>query len=338
MRRIIFIPIVFGLLFIHACKDDGNTGTVERDLDTYADWMTALINTKGDAVTLRNISMPRAHDAGMYELTSCTVGANACNTKTQDLSMKLMLEAGVRAYDIRPVLDNGVYYTEHTTDCGGLGCKGDLISNILQQTKDFLDTHSELVIFTFGHWCNTDGDDEDLLGMVESIMGDRLHKADASGNFIDTPLGTVLDINAAKGKLIIMYSGAEDTSENRAKGIFPYSYIPTEGTYANSYDFEVMSSDQIQKFNDFDPSGDAIFRTSWTMTLDAGLSVACVFSDAQSIEFYANQANAALPSSIDELIANETIRKGKIFNIISVDFADTFVTDQCIKLNNLNLD
>jgi hypothetical protein len=76
MRRIIWVVIVFSLLFVHACKDDDKI----RDLDTHADWMTSLIYTKGDAVTLKNLSMPGAHDAGMYELTSCTVGANACNT------------------------------------------------------------------------------------------------------------------------------------------------------------------------------------------------------------------------------------------------------------------
>jgi hypothetical protein len=337
MRRIIYITIIFSLLFINACKDDDKV--VERNLDTHADWMTSLINTKGEAVTLRNISVPRAHDAGMYELTSCSLGANACNTKTQDINMTAMLSAGVRMYDIRPTLSDGTYYTEHSTECGGLGCKGDLISNILQQTKDFLDTHSELVVFTFGHWCNTGVEDEDLLTMVESVMGDRLHKdGNSSGNFIDTPIGNILDVNGAKGKLIIMYSGATETPENRAKGMFTYSYIPTEGSYANSYNFNEMSSDQIQKFNDFDPNNNAIFRTSWTMTLDAGLSIACVFSPNESIEFYANQANDALPSSIDELIANETIRKGKIFNIISVDFADTFVTDECIKLSALNLE
>ena len=337
MRRIIYISIVFSLLFIHACKDGDKV--IERDLDTHADWMTSLINAKEELVTLRNISVPRAHDAGMYELTSCSLGANACNTKTQDMNMREMLNAGVRMYDIRPTLSDGTYYTEHATECGGLGCKGDLISNVLQQTKDFLDTHSELVVFTFGHWCNTGVDDEDLLSMVESMMGDRLHKnGNSSGNFIDTPIGSVLDVNEAKGKLIIMYSGASETSENKARGIFPYSYIPTEGSYANSYNFDEMSSDQIQKFNDFDPSSDAIFRTSWTMTLDAGLSIACAFSPNESIEFYANQANDALPSSIDELIANGTIVKGKIPNIISVDFADTFVTDECIKLNTLNLE
>lgn len=41
---------------------------------------------------------------------------------------------------------------------------------------------------------------------------------------------------------------------------------------------------------------------------------------------------------MDNLIASNAIRKGKIPNIIFVDFADAFVTNLCIKLSKLNIE
>lgn len=339
--------LLASLFLITACKDDKGetdigtgTETIDRNLDIYADWMTSAIVEKGDNVTLKNISIPRAHDAGTYVLTDCSIGGNACNTQTQDLDMTAMLKAGIRMYDIRPAWVNGDYYTQHVTECGGLGCQGDLISNMLEQTKNFLDNHSELVILTFGHWCDTGSDDADFMAMVNEKLGDRLFKdnGESSLGFMNRPLGNMFDIYEGKGKVIILFSDADDEPSLRANGIFNYSYLPQEGDYSNSYDFDYMSSDQIQKFNNYDSSSDAIFELSWTMTLDAGLSILCALNDSQSIEFYANQANVQLDSSMNELIEEGTIVKGKIPNIVSVDFADAFVTDVCLGLTKLNLD
>ena len=347
MKKLSYILFI-SLFFVTACKDDdttdnsGNgTQTIDRELDTYADWMTSYIVDKGDAITLKNISLPRAHDAGTYVLTTCTPGANACNTKTQDLDMTFMLRSGVRMYDIRPVWKNNDYYTQHVTECGtlGLGCQGDLISSMLEQTKTFLDTHSELVILQFGHWCDTSPEDAAFLALVKEALGDRLYVDDGTStmDFINQPIGNLVDIYAGTGKAIILYSGVNDNAELKAEGIFSNSYIPQEGNYSNSYDFDFMSSDQIQKFNNYNPENNAIFELSWTMTLDAGLSILCALNDSQSIEFYANQANAQLDSSMDALIADETIVKGKIPNIVSVDFADEAIMDVCFKLTDLNL-
>ena len=214
------------------------------------------------------------------------------------------------------------------------------MSNILDQTRAFLDSHSELVVFTFGHWCGTGSDDVVFIAMVEEKLGDRLYKDDGSSSldFIDQPLSNIVDIYSGKGKLIILYEGAANEAMLRAKGIFANSYIPTTGQYSNSYDFDYMSADQIQKFNDYNPSSSTIFEMSWTMTLDVNASVNCfVNPEGESIAYYASQANTQLSNSIDELINNGTITKGKIPNIISVDFSDTFVTDACLKINAFNL-
>ena len=215
------------------------------------------------------------------------------------------------------------------------------MENILQQTRNYLDEHSELVVFLFSHWCNTNYDDTDLHDLVDGIVGDRLYKEDGSisGNFLDAPLDRVLDKNGAKGKLLILYENAPDDATMKANGIFPYSYLPMTGSYANSYDLAFMSNNQLEKFNNFDASGNTLFEMSWTMTLDVEASINCfVNPDGPSIESYAIGANNQLADSMEEWIANGTITKEKRPNVINVDFADEFVTDVCIRLNRLSFE
>src|SRR6185295_19822227 len=80
-----------------------------------SDWMNQLItgNPNKD-ITLTDITVPAAHDAGTYVQTICSV-ANSCNTQTQHLDISDQLKAGIRIFDIRPVLYNGEYYTQHFT-------------------------------------------------------------------------------------------------------------------------------------------------------------------------------------------------------------------------------
>ncbi len=310
-------------------------------LDDYADWMRLLIQENPTKeVTLKNISLPRAHDAGTYVLRSCSFGANACNTQTQDLSMTDMLEAGVRKYDIRPVFVNNKYFTQHVTECGGLGCKGDLIINILEQTKAFLEEHAELVIFEFGHFCYTDADDDGLTGMVDSIMGDRLYTDDGDQSipFKDRLLENIIPLNSEKGKLMIKYDGVSNNAIDRASGIFAHSYLPTSGSYANSYKFEIMKNDQLQKFNQYSPNSNSIFEISWTQTLNTDLAVNCALNpNANGIIHYATFANSKLDSCMMAWQNDGTITIGKIPNVIGLDFSDKFVTDVCLKITKFNL-
>ncbi|MEZ5023857.1 MAG: hypothetical protein R2728_11465 [Chitinophagales bacterium] len=361
MHKFIYCCLV-ATLFFTSCNDDLTIDepmdmeepmdTTENPIDTmevpilldkYADWMQGLLRDHPEKeITLKDISLPRAHDAGTYLFKFCTGGANACNTRTQDLNMTQMLEAGVRGFDIRPVFANDKYFTQHVTECGGLGCRGDWISSMLEQTKEFLDNHSELVIFTFSHFCNTSAEDQGLLDLVYNILGDRLYRDSSAQTtlFMDRPLTSIIPLADTTGKVIIQFDGVSNTATNREKGIFAHSYFPLEGSYANSHNFEEMKANQLQKFNNYNPNSNKTFELSWTMTLDAELSIACAFTifDPQSIEDFANIANNNLASTIEEWKNNGTIVKGKIPNIIALDFADKFVTDECIKLSLLNIE
>ena len=117
-----------------------------------ANWMNNLLKENPTKViAISDIAIPSSHDAAIYLLQDCTL-ANECNTQTQYLNMKEQLEAGLRMFDIRPILFKGKYYTQHATDCDGFGCKGDIMDNVLSQTRNFLDTHAELVFLQMSHF------------------------------------------------------------------------------------------------------------------------------------------------------------------------------------------
>lgn len=322
----------------------GATGPTGSSYDRYMDWMSVLLSDNPNTeITLKDICLPGAHDAGMYVLSTCEFGSNACNTQTQDESMKVMLERGVRAFDIRPVkigTTNPVYFTQHKTSCDGLGCRGDRIENILNETKAFVDEHSELVILYFGHFCNVDARDEGLQTMVNDILQDRLHKdtLNVSSSLIGLDLKTIIPPSEGKGKVVILYDGVSNNASDRALGIFANSYISQSGSYANSYIVDVMIEDQVGKYEDFDHASNKIFSLSWTLTLNADLSIQCAnpFGNNLGIEGYAAHAHEALPTIMDSLINVGSIAPGKIPNSLWVDFADYFVTDECIKINALN--
>ena len=65
-----------------SCKKENEPIATESTKETI-NWMQDLIaKFPNKTITLKKISMPRAHDAGMYEVNNCWAG-NACNTKTQ---------------------------------------------------------------------------------------------------------------------------------------------------------------------------------------------------------------------------------------------------------------
>ena len=49
------------------------------------------------------------------------------------------------------------------------------------------------------------------------------------------------------------------------------------------------------------------------------------------------RAGRSLTPTLDALIESGEIRAGRIPNVISLDFVDTWVTDECLRLTELNL-
>jgi len=142
------------VLLLAACSKEVSEECCESDpnlLDlpySTEHWMQEiLLRHPQTDVTLFDICYPRSHDAGMYVVQNCTIGASACNVQTQGQDMKAQLLDGIRSFDIRPLYKNNVFFTRHSQGCDGLGCYGVRVDIMLNQLKEFLDTHAELVGF-----------------------------------------------------------------------------------------------------------------------------------------------------------------------------------------------
>ena len=147
-KHILFL--LLSILSIVACKKE--PGSSQRTASANSNWMSNLLKENpGKTIAMKDIAIPGSHDADMYILQECYLG-NECNTQTQYLNIQDQLDAGLRMFDIRPILYKSKYYTQHATDCNGFGCKGDIMDNILSQTKTFLDEHGELVVIYLSHF------------------------------------------------------------------------------------------------------------------------------------------------------------------------------------------
>lgn len=337
MNRFLISMLVVSCFFV-ACRkekaDDSNSAT--------ANWMSNLMKEHPDkTIALKDIAVPGSHDAAMYVLVDC-VGGNACNTQTQYLNMQTQLEQGLRIFDIRPILYNGSYYTQHATDCNGFGCKGDRMENILNQTRDFLDNHAELLIFQLSHFCGLEPDDATFLAFVRNKLGDRIYKETTASSvpFIQRPLTDFIPTSQKTGKVILIFEGIADSPANRAAGLFTSNILPAAGGWTDDDNFTEMKRNQLDNFSAYVNDSSKLFQFSWQITQNANQAVDCFFypDSVASIRSAALNANEQLPLIIDSLIANNAIRKGKIPNIIFVDFADAFVTKVCIKLSKLNME
>ncbi|MGL4727279.1 MAG: hypothetical protein ACRCWO_00855 [Bosea sp. (in: a-proteobacteria)] len=123
---------------------------------THESWMQDNIATLGEK-TLREICIPGAHNAGMFELNG-TRGGSECNTLTQTKNIHEMLLLGVRYFDIRCVIHNNLFYTGHYSDswAGTLGGNGVSLDDLIRQLNGFTENHAEVIILNISYFRNSD--------------------------------------------------------------------------------------------------------------------------------------------------------------------------------------
>lgn len=342
-----FTPFHYLLLvcLLSGCKARydaaNNTASFCRSTVSTCDWMHELVNAHYHA-TLSDICIPGSHDAAMYITQYCTAFANHGNTQTQYLTMKNQLEAGLRIYDVRPVYFKGDFYTQHSTKCDGLGCKGDLLRNMLRDTRTFTDQHRELVILLITHCCHTSPTDTALLTLIRTELGDRLYRNTTDYQrevpFIKTPLEKIIGSDG-HGKVLIIFEGGPQTPEAEAQGWFDQSILPMTGGWTNDNHYPDLQQHQLNNFAAYKKNGEALFQFSWQITQHNAQAVRGAFdpNSPTTIRKGAAHANAQLPALIDSLINAGAIHPGKVPNIIWDDLGDTLVTRQCIKLSTIGV-
>jgi hypothetical protein len=314
------------------------------------DWMSETLDPSS---TLKEITLPGAHDASVYRCFDCTIGANIKNTQTQYLPIDALLDSGIRYFDLRPVLDEGYFYTGHYTQYKkrpSFGCKGDSLERILKCIRVFLEQHAELVILHFSHYCNRGWKEdsayaEKLFTLLEKNLGERIYTSDTTKKRIaDMPLNQF--IQNGKGKAILIFN--DDYNGNKIslhkRGFFSVSRdIVLFDRYSNTTDVKFMCADQKQKFSKWKEKNIAereeLFVMPWTLTHNTKAAIKCSgvkwpWQKKVSIIDYARQAKKLMHPLITEWQQVGLITSLLKPNIINVDIADGQITRLCIQLNS----
>lgn len=140
-----------GESYADACDD--TTGSLQH-------WMGDLNATIGGR-TLRQISIPGSHDAGMAwtAVNECRgLDVWACNTSTHGARVYNQLMCGSRYFDLRPMFvgDSGqigswkMGHFQPGTALGTLGCRGEALGPMLDDIASFFaENKTEIAILTF---------------------------------------------------------------------------------------------------------------------------------------------------------------------------------------------
>ena len=232
-------------------------------------WMAALPNH----LTLRDITMPGSHDAGVYKDSMSKTGVigsilpkslSAC----QDRSIMEQCEAGSRFFDIRLKASKTSIRAHHTTK--GQGAIGESWDSTLESVSAFLDAHpSEFVILRLTKPAGG-AKDEIIQKLVDSsLTTNKLYKSNTFPNFADVTLQQV------RGKAICAFDPKEFAVLHSTLGMHPfYRYedgvhfgLITCGKYSDKKNIKKVIDGQVAKLDDHaDHGGYHLFVLYWTQT------------------------------------------------------------------------
>jgi len=312
-----------------------------------AKWMEQTLDF---SKTLKEISIPGSHDAGMYTSSNCSPGAASCNTETQKKPMLGQLEAGMRYFDLRPVWTNGAFCTGHFSNVdvlGGQGCTGGTLMDIFTGVNEFLSRgHKELVILKLSHDYDRDADRfsfnesqlDALIDLVTRMLGKWLYLNDTGNRLAAIPLSRII---GSSGKVIAVFDRLPDQLVR--SGIYQYSDYSPRGDqpgivsgalsiydeYSDTNDFDFMRRDQLGKLDCPVNHGGDLFLLSWTLTQSPVQASGCLIGAAASIIALAEKA---IESIVPDL-RGHGITSANVPNIVYLDVSPVQATAACIEVN-----
>lgn len=233
-----------------------------------AGWMGAL----ADNLTLKEITMPGSHDAGVYREATSSAGflgglVPKSNTACQDRSILEQCEAGSRFFDIRLKTSSTSIRAHHTT--AGQGAVGESWDSTLESVSAFLESHpTEFVILRLTKPAGG-AKDEIIEKVVQSSLGKKLYKSASFTNFANKTVQSV------RGSAICAFDPKEFKTLQPAIGMHPfYRYednaafgVITCGKYSNNKKLKKVIDGQVAKIDQH--AGHAaghLFVLYWTQT------------------------------------------------------------------------
>lgn len=293
-------------------------------------WMKGL----SDQAALNQIIMPGSHDAGMSQTEYCSFGVVNADAQTQDRNIYQQAVAGSRYFDIRVDYDHDMLTTYHRT--AGEGCGGEYLKDVLNNAVMFLQKRpSETLILKFSHTRSDSGHHPaDITKRVIELLQNTpiyqqyLYTSDVAQPNLDT-----IPLAQLRGKIIAVFDQEYANYFDPQQGIFSYrdfdpSHTDTEqnlsvyDSYANTGDFTKMSTDQLNKLNQYGGLGqNHLFLLSWTLTGSVG---------HLNIHSLAEKANTSLDTSLSQAL---TVDKDPMPNIVYIDFMNPTLAQDIVQYN-----
>lgn len=303
--------------FILSGRPDPSTPALPPASDALPiDWMHQTLGTLG-CHPLRHICLPGSHDAGMSDLTHSTFLSVEENTLTQWADIAGQLSAGIRYFDLRPVISAGIFVSGHYSKIGDswIGGNGQSLSSIIDQVNAFLSNNKELVILDLSHMSNTDEDwrglDDEEYGRLFTELERIEHRCTSVPLDTDLSVLPLSSFISDTASVIVIISDAVPIPLPPNSGIFPHDTLHIFNSFANTPLASAMRSDQIEKLAAQRTSRDSpMFLLSWTLTTPL------------DIRGLATQAHELLFEPGDQGLWSTIIKqkdKGTYPNIIMVD-------------------
>lgn len=277
-------------------------------------WMQDNLTILGSR-SLRQICIPGSHDAGMSVRASSTVGAFDCNTLTQTMSILDQLQAGVRYFDVRPVISAGEFLTGHyghiLGDLTWQGANGQSIESVINDVNAYTAQNNELVILYLSHDLNTDLGNNSYAPLAQESWNKLLsklteinHLFHASSSMTDDltklTLSDFIGNNCAAVIVVVDADGSGISLGDYAnQGFYSKSNFPVYNEYSDTNDLDQMidgkDKGQLTKMKEQRTDrGASYFLLSWTLTQNTLQAATCRISPASSILDLANTANPQL--------------------------------------------
>jgi hypothetical protein len=235
--------------------------------------MGALANN----LTLRQITMPGSHDAGVYREVTKKIGggifAPKSATACQDRSILEQCEAGSRFFDIRLQTSKTSIRAHHTKKILGIyhGAVGESWDNTLESVSAFLDSHpSECVILRLTKPAGGAKDQIIEKLLHSSLRGDRIFTSPVFENIASLPLQHL------RGKAICVFDPTQFSMLRPDLGMHPFykweanadTGFITCGEYSNKKKIQEVIDGQVVKIGEHAGHNGVphLFVLYWTQT------------------------------------------------------------------------
>lgn len=269
---------------------------------------------------------------------------------TQSKTIADQLNAGVRYFDIRPVIHGGRFYLAHidyqeiikSNTLGAasyIGAVGENMEVVLRNVAAFASAarhKHELIVLTFSHFHDLDSQAgcsvaqiQPILDLVKGILGNHLILGSSADSRLDE---MTLEQLVGEGRTVLCAFderglpsslplsapnglhrwGTDDSIQGHPVNLKVYD------SYANSPKINDVAFDQLGKFQRFPISGRrGLFLLSWTITTNNADPLTLAFGDVRG---GAIGINRALLPTIHDWITTGDITADKVPNIIYHDF------------------